>query len=44
VLLGKMLGAGNRITAATAACLAIPRKWDRRLVEIWAKAYTKIFE
>ena len=44
VLLKKMLGCGNRITAATAACLAIPRKWDRTLVDIWAKAYTKIFE
>lgn len=42
-LLKKMLGAGNRITAVTAACLAMPRKWDRRLVEIWAKAYTKAF-
>ncbi len=44
VILKKMLGAGNRITAVTALCLGIPRKWDRKLVEIWAKAYTKAFE
>ena len=43
VLLGKMLGAGNRITAVTALCLGIPRKWDRRLVGIWANAYDKVF-
>ena len=42
-LLKKMIGAGNRISLATATCLAIPRRWDRKLVELWAKGYDKIF-
>ena len=42
-LLKKMIGAGNRISLVTATCLAIPRRWDRKLVELWAKGYDKIF-
>lgn len=43
-LLKKIVSVGGQIAKVTAACLAMPRKWDRKLVEIWAKAYTKAFE
>lgn len=39
----KMIGAGNKISLVSAACLAIPRRWDRKLVEVWSKGYDKIF-
>ncbi len=41
--LKKFINAGNKISLVTATCLAIPRRWDRKLVEIWAKGYDKIF-
>ena len=41
--LKKFINAGNKISLVTAACLAIPRRWDRKLVEIWAKGYDKAF-
>ena len=41
--LKKFINAGNKISLVTAACLAIPRRWDRKLVEVWAKGYDKIF-
>ena len=39
----KFINAGNKISLVTATCLAIPRRWDRKLVEIWAKGYDRIF-
>ncbi len=44
VLLKKILAAGVQITKVTAACLAMPRKWDRKLVKIWSEAYTRAFK
>lgn len=41
--LKKFMNAGNKISLVTATCLAIPRRWDRKLVELWAKGYDKIF-
>lgn len=41
--LKKFMNAGNKISLVTAACLGIPRRWDRKLVEIWSKGYDKIF-
>ncbi len=41
--LKKFINTGNKISLVTATCLAIPRRWDRKLVEIWAKGYDKIF-
>lgn len=42
-LLKKMVNTGNKISLVTAACLAIPRRWDRKLVEIWANGYDRLF-
>ena len=42
-LLKKMVNAGNKISLVTATCLAIPRRWDSKLVGLWAKGYDKIF-
>lgn len=42
-LLKKMVSAGNKISLVTATCLAIPRRWDRKLVEIWANSYDRLF-
>lgn len=41
--LKKIINAGNKISLVTAACLAIPRRWDRKLVELWSAGYDKIF-
>lgn len=41
--LKKVMNAGNKISLVTATSLAIPRRWDRKLVEIWANGYDKIF-
>ncbi len=43
-LLKKILALGRQITKVSAACLAIPRRWDRRLVQIWSEAYTRAFK
>lgn len=41
--LKKVMNAGNKISLVTATCLAIPRRWNRKLVELWANGYDKIF-
>ncbi len=42
-LLKKIIGCGTEIAQVTAVCAAMPRKWDRKKVMAWAKAYSKPF-
>ena len=42
-LLKKILGCGTEIAQVTAICAAMPKKWDRKKVIQWAKAYSKPF-
>ncbi len=44
VLLKKILATGAQIAKVSAACLAMPRRWDRKLISLWAEAYTKTFK
>lgn len=43
-LLKKILVCGTEIAQVTAVCAAIPKKWDRKKVMQWAKAYSKPFD
>lgn len=43
-LLKKLIGCGTEIAQVTATCAAIPRKWNRKAVMKWAKAYSKPFK
>ncbi len=43
-LLKKIIGCGTEIAQVTAVCAAIPKKWDRKKVMQWAKAYSKPFD
>lgn len=43
-LLKKIIGCGTEIAQVTATCAAIPRKWNRKAVMKWAKAYSKPFK
>ncbi len=42
-LLKKIIGCGTEIAQVTAICAAMPKKWDRKKVMQWAKAYSKPF-
>lgn len=43
-LLKKILVCGTEIAQVTAVCAAIPRKWNRKNVMNWAKAYSAPFK
>lgn len=42
-LLKKIIGCATEIAQVTATCAAMPKKWDRKKVMQWAKAYSKPF-
>lgn len=43
-LLKKIIGCGTEIAQVTAVCAAIPKKWNRKKVMQWARAYSKPFK
>lgn len=43
VLLKKLLGAGKQIAAVISVCAAMPKKYDRRIIKLWAEKYNSAF-